>query len=273
MALRALPDGFTEIARGGITLIARDDVREALVNAGTLGETEPSALGRVATELSGGRAAIPVVHVEGLAVPLAIKTLRRGGVLGPLLGTVSSAHRARRELLLNASLRAARVATPAIAAVRVRRSAVPTVARVETFTELIPDAVDLERFLREPRRARERRTVLEAAGRTVAAAHAAGVAHPDLNVRNLLVDRTGAVHVIDLGAGSPASPARVVAALARLGRSAVKRKLFPGIVSRAELARFVREAEGERWRDTFRASAAALRRTLPFHRIAWRLFG
>ncbi len=273
MALRALPDGYSELANGDISLLVRDDHRDALVAAGMLEGVAPTALGEVVARLGGGRGEIPVVRLAGLAAPLVVKTERRGGVLGRFLGAATSGHRAFRRLLHNASIRAAGVGSPAIVAVRVTRLAIPGLARVETVTPLLDGAIDLERFLRESGGDAARRAVISAAGRAVGALHRAGLVHPDLNVRNVLVSPDRTVHLIDVGVARPASASAETAELARLARSALKRGLIPRIVSRADCARFLRGVSGDRWRGSFGAASDTLVRTLPLHRIAWRIFG
>lgn len=63
----------------------------------------------------------------------------------------------------------------------------------------------------------------ERVGKTIAAFHAAGVCHADLNAHNILVDTEGAVHVIDFDRGTLRPPGAWQASnLARLARSLAK---------------------------------------------------
>src|SRR5690606_7761053 len=92
-------------------------------------------------------------------------------------------------------------------------------------TRWIPDAAEMNRWLAE-HTAAEREAVLREAGRQIAAMHDGGVAHPDLNLRNLLVVDAATVHLLDfdrarLHAG-PVPPARRARDLLRLARSARK---------------------------------------------------
>jgi len=60
-------------------------------------------------------------------------------------------------------------------------------------------------------------------GATIAAFHAAGVCHADLNAHNILIDPAGAVHLIDFDRGTLRSPGAWQASnLARLARSLAK---------------------------------------------------
>jgi 3-deoxy-D-manno-octulosonic acid kinase len=76
----------------------------------------------------------------------------------------------------------------------------------------------------------ERAAFLREVGRQIALMHAAGVAHPDLNLRNLLFVRTPetlpAAYLIDFDrarlSDGPTSPTRCARDLRRLGRSARK---------------------------------------------------
>jgi 3-deoxy-D-manno-octulosonic acid kinase len=62
--------------------------------------------------------------------------------------------------------------------------------RGEVAREEVRDALDLARFLFDPQRSdSDRQTALHAAGVLVRRLHAAGVFHPDLNLRNILVSR------------------------------------------------------------------------------------
>ncbi|HTR52015.1 MAG TPA: serine/threonine-protein kinase, partial [Kofleriaceae bacterium] len=64
--------------------------------------------------------------------------------------------------------------------------------------ELI-DGTSLREWLREPRAWREALAAVIAAGRGLAAAHAAGVVHRDFKPENVLVDRAGGIKVADFG--------------------------------------------------------------------------
>ncbi|HEU4457367.1 MAG TPA: lipopolysaccharide kinase InaA family protein, partial [Longimicrobium sp.] len=97
-------------------------------------------------------------------------------------------------------------------------------------TRWVEGAVGIDRWLAE-HDADARVDALRRAGEQVGRMHAAGVAHPDLNLRNLIVSpgapgEPGVLHLIDFdraraGTG-PVPPARRIRDLRRLARSARK---------------------------------------------------
>ena len=160
-----------------------DAVATALAGAPTLADWAAAGAAR---ELAGGRG--PAWRVDLGDTPAAIRHYRRGGWMGPLLGDryLDSPPRPFVELSVSAALREAGVRTPRVIA------AVVTPAhpgyRADIATEWLSPGLDLEELLRPnlyP--AAERAVALEEAGRTIGRAHAAGLDHPDLRPRNVLL--------------------------------------------------------------------------------------
>jgi hypothetical protein len=158
-------------------------VADALHGAATLAEWAAASGAR---EIAGGRG--PAWRVELGGAPAAVRHYRRGGWMGPLLGDryLDSPPRPFAELSVSESLRGAGVPTPRVLA------AVVTPAhpgyRADIATEWLSPGLDLEELLRPnlyP--AAERAAALEEAGRTIGRAHAAGLDHPDLRPRNVLL--------------------------------------------------------------------------------------
>ena len=256
-------------------LIARDDVRDALLAAGVLDGAPIERWGTAVGEARGGRRPIPAVAVPGAPFPLLVKSLRRGGVLGPLLRRAARVDRAFAEILVVESLRRAGVATPPIVAARLTRlfPASPWVS-IELVTPYHPDATDLAAALSTRPVGRARTALLAAAGAAVRALHA-HVVHEDLNLRNLLVRGDGAVEVLDLG-DSRIRPARGPSAarnLARLYRSAAKLGFAPTDRVGPDVVRFARAYAPAGWKEVVRAASVTFRRGLPLHRLSWRLQG
>ncbi len=264
-------DRFVELRDPrGFTLVRRD-LNAVLVRA-EAGPCDPfSRSRRVVGTIGGGRQPLDVVEIDGVGAPLVHKRLRRGGVLGGLMRGMASKRRARREVDVVERLLAARVPVVAILAIRATSNPLfPGVASIEMLSELVPDAIHLERFLAaDPARDRgRRRSVLHRAGEVVAAMHRAGVFHVDLNLRNLIVAKSGDVSLLDFGNSriGELSDGMRAANLARLWRSCVKR----GLARRTEAMRFLRGYDRASTRAMWSSVSATYSRTAGFHRIAWR---
>lgn len=133
----------------------------------------------------GGRAAHPVVAMSDgeLAV---VRRYRRGGLMRHVnRDRYLRGHRAFDEVRATERARAGGVRTlEVVAGIEVPQR---FGYRALLATVLLPGARDLAEFLAaEPSQA-ARSAALREAGRQVGRMHAAGVAHPDLNLRNLLV--------------------------------------------------------------------------------------
>ncbi len=148
--------------------------------------------GRAEEWIGGGRAPHPVVALPdgGRAV---VRRFRRGGMVRHLnRDRYFGGHRAAEELRATEAARAGGVRAPEVIAAG-RIAAFPGY-RAMIATRLIPDVRDAAAAFAD---GAERAAVLWEAGRQIARMHAAGVAHPDLNLRNLLVGKPGEVWVID----------------------------------------------------------------------------
>jgi 3-deoxy-D-manno-octulosonic acid kinase len=145
----------------------------------------------------------------------------------------------------------------------------------------VEDALDLEAVLhgqRPPCRV-ARRDLLARAGEAVRRLHDAGVPHPDLHPKNLLVTCAGRVLVLDLdrarpGDGRLAEETRL-ANLVRLGRSVEKHRLKGMRVGRRDALRFLEGYAGSReaaarWLESVRGR---LQRGLGLRTLWWRLRG
>lgn len=119
---------------------------------------------------------------------------------------------------------------------------------------------------------------LTRAGAAVRALHDAGVRHPDLHAKNLLVTVEGAVLVLDLDratrASTPLPDAARVENLARFERFLAKQRLVGAELPRWDPTAFYAgygrgEAAGSDWM----ARALARRGTLALRKLWWRLSG
>jgi 3-deoxy-D-manno-octulosonic acid kinase len=269
---RPAPDYRELRHQRGFTLV-RADLAAAL-ERGAASNPDPFAYRfRELATLGGGRRPLSVVELEGAGVKVVHKRLRRGGILGGLLGERASAARARQEVAVVRTLEAANVPVVALLAARATHDALlPFLAKIDLLVEPIDGAVDLLRFLTTSRTESHRRAVIERAGAVVAAMHAAAVFHVDLNLRNLLVTPQHGVVLLDFGASriGELSDSDRAANLARLWRSCVKRGLARTCVSRSDVLRFLRGYDRQRARDWFHRARRASERTIRFHRLLWR---
>ncbi len=280
----ALPEGFVEERRGGVRVVARAEFRDAIVAAGFL-DRDPDPDGEAAPDGPAG----PAGRGRLVRIPLPAggallaRLYRRGGLLGPLLGALHlGAERPLRELRLTVDAAAAGVPTLEAVGV-VIRSVAPLLYRFWLITREVDGARDLLAFLRDERDPRTRSDGLAASARAIAALHAAGVDHADLNLKNILVlsGEPGApirALVIDLdksraSAGGLGEGGRTANVL-RLFRSLEKQTHIAGapLASAREAVRFLRAYAG-RDRATVRrlcdlARQAADRRFA--RRLLWR---
>jgi len=206
---------------------------------------------------------------------------RRGGLLRWLTrNKLFGAARPFRELEVVESARARGVPTAAVLAVRVDRIA-PFLYEGEMVTEELEEAPDVGQWLRRGAPAPAmRRAMVRALGEAVAQLHAAGVIHPDLHLRNLLV-RAGeppCAFVIDLDRAvrrpeGPGLGSGRLANLRRLDRSIQKHNLLEGAgATRADRFRFLRAYLRVLAPDLDpRAVARRFGTRYPLRRLRWRL--
>lgn len=199
----ALPAGYVAVEAGGLWGFAREG--DAAWVARTLSDGSSLAAwaaGRPRAETRTGRGAVHVVDAPAGANGdrYAVRHYRRGGLMAPLLGDRYLAVGTPRplvELMAATAARGRGVATPAVVAGTVRPAGL--FYRADLVTEYVP-GYDLARVLWEDAAPWTAAEALEAAGRFVARVEHAGLRHPDLNARNLLLDPVpgATVHVLDL---------------------------------------------------------------------------
>lgn len=269
-----LPVGFVWVTCGADRFAAADGALvTALLEQGLL---EASGVRRALAGGGGspGRARTAAVSLAGPDIELVLRGLRRGGLLGPLLGAaLPGPARPFRELAATAALRAAGAPVPRPAVAVAWRHGLVWNAAVATRLEA--DALDAGAFLAaHPKRARLR-AALAAAGRAVRRFHDAGGSHPDLHVGNLLLrgDPCEAL-VIDLDGARVGprldAPARM-GELMRLYRSLRKRDLLARVGERGCLAFFRAYVAGDRaLRRALLARLRAEQRRVSLHALHYR---
>jgi 3-deoxy-D-manno-octulosonic acid kinase len=211
---------FVTLEAAGVRMLVRRGYEEHAERLGLRGVPQESA-GRVA----GGRAAHPLVVLPG-GRRVVVRRYLRGGLLRHLnRDRYLRGHRAFAELRATERARRAGVRVPEVVAAAEYRAWPGYRAALATLW--IPDARELAGWLAGG--PAESAAVLREAGRQIARMHAAGIAHPDLNLRNLLVADAAdgrEVHLIDFDRarafpGAVPGPRRA-RDLRRLARSARK---------------------------------------------------
>jgi len=196
--------------------------------------------------LGGGREAHPVI-VLSTGEKAVVRRYHRGGLVRRVNASrYFGGNRAFDELRATERARAGGVRTARILAAIESPHTVGYTAMLATL--LIPGATDAAAWLREVEGDREK--MLRDVGRQVGAMHHAGVSHPDVHLRNLLVaQRDGApeVWLLDFDKArvypAPVTRARRAVDLRRLARSA--RKLRAGLGADDWAA--VQEGYGDDW--------------------------
>jgi 3-deoxy-D-manno-octulosonic acid kinase len=183
----SVPEGFVRVREGALRALVRREQLGALQRLAA-----PSRGGRL---LPGGRESHPLVALEGGGWAVA-RAYRRGGAMRRLnRARYFLGHRAFAELRATEAARAAGVRVPEVVAAGERRR-VPGYEAL-LATRGIEGAEELAGWLAARGRGPERERVLRAAGEQVARLHDAGIGHPDLNLRNVLVAGVG-VYLLDL---------------------------------------------------------------------------
>jgi 3-deoxy-D-manno-octulosonic acid kinase len=170
--------GYAALEHGPARMLLRRGLEP---HAALLGRDGPPP---AEASVAGGRAAHPVVPLpDGRRA--VVRAYRRGGAVRHLLrARYLAGHRAFAELLATETARRGGVRVPDVLAAVERR--MPVGYEAALATAWIPGAVESAAWLASAPPA-ARMAMLREAGRQVARMHLAGVAHPDLNLRNLLV--------------------------------------------------------------------------------------
>lgn len=192
--------------------------------------------------VGGGRAAHPLVELPGGDRAL-VRAYRRGGLVARVTrDRYLAGSRAFEELRVTEHARARGVRVPEGLAAAQRRERIGY--RAWLATRWVEGAAPLVEWLG---RGGSVEGVLRATGAQIAAMHEAGIAHPDLNLHNLLVAGGDEVYLLDFDRAvllpHPAPRRRRARDLRRLARSA--RKLGASVGARGWAA--LREGYGAGW--------------------------
>jgi 3-deoxy-D-manno-octulosonic acid kinase len=243
-----VPAGYERAEVRGVEVVARAGLMEAIrtaLKAGTL--YEYAAQHEEARSLAGRGIAYSVPLPTGDRV--VVRHNRHGGLLAPLTGDrFLTPTRAPHELTAALRLAKAGVPTPELVAYAVYRAG-PLLRRSDVATREIRDSRDLAAVLTGDDPA-ERRAGLDAAAALIGALSAAGARHHDLNIKNVLLARTGGnsrssgafrAYVLDVDRmefGRPGDSRITENNLDRFARSVRKwRDLYGARVDEGDLAR------------------------------------
>ena len=189
------PHGFQELEEGRATAWVRPEASEWVRNVLERGDTLHQAAARSAgVQEMAGRGAVWVFSApEGDAPGWVARHYRRGGSVASLLGDRFLRSREPRpflELRASEEVRGRGLPTPRVLAAAVYPRGLHY--RGDLVTELVPDAMELAEVLFDPERTgvaggADRKEALQEAGQLIRKMGEAGVFHPDLNARNVLL--------------------------------------------------------------------------------------
>ena len=226
--MNALPVGYVALVADDAQAVGLEVLRAPLEVALGTGSFYAYASRDPRARALVGRGIAYAVSLPGAAARVVVRHSRHGGLLAPITGDRFAAPtRAPRELHTSVRLTAAGVRTAEVVAFATYPAG--PFRRVDVVTREIPGAADLTAVLAEPQSDDQRRAVLAAVARLLATLTVAGARHPDLNVKNILVQRSAtgqvAAYVIDVDRiwfDHPRASRVTERNVARLSRSARK---------------------------------------------------
>jgi hypothetical protein len=180
------PPGYREAAIGGTLLVAREGDFDALVSALGMGTLHAWASAQPGAKAMQGRGVAWATTLPG-GTDVVVRHSRHGGMLAPLTQDLFLAPtRAPEELAISERLRGAGVRTPQVVGYAVYSVAGP-LCRADVVTAHI-DAVDLPTALNAAAEG-DHEAIEGAIVRLLDTMSVAYAKHPDLNARNVLIDR------------------------------------------------------------------------------------
>lgn len=202
IAVRLLIQGYEQsVTENGNLVSTREfmpHLQDILKSGKTLheyGASHPDALKFM------GRGPVYVVRIGLSGAQIAIRHSMRGGLLARFNKDIFlPPTRALRELMASARLRAYGIQTPEVVAIAIYKAG-PLLRRTDVLTRFVTGGADLAAILGDPRNDSQRRAILLAVSYLVRQLNAAGVQHPDLNLKNVLVssEESGYVaHILDI---------------------------------------------------------------------------
>jgi 3-deoxy-D-manno-octulosonic acid kinase len=224
-----------------------------------------------------GRGPTPSVSLPD-GSSLVLRRYRHGGLLGRLTGSLYlGPARALAELRVTAGAEQRGAPVPHVLCLVLWPILGPLWSAI-IGTREERNAADLLTSLRDAETPAERNRLSRQAGDAVGRLHDAGVEHPDLQLRNVIVTPDSRVVIIDLDGAvfhrhGLLSVRKRAANLGRLARSAVKNGVFGDLLDRRDLAGFAAAYTRDRrdLRRQLRARIPLERWKLALHRLSYPL--
>lgn len=223
-----LPDGYIALSARSAQGVGLMSLRVPLETALGAGSFYAFAERAADARPLAGRGVAYAVALPANAARVVVRRSRHGGLLAALTGDRFTAPtRAPYELDTSLRLTALGVRTPEVVAFATYPAG--AFRRADVVTREVPGSVDLARVLAEPMPEDRRRTVLAAVAQLLADLTIAGARHPDLNIKNILLQRSATgelvAYVLDVDRiwfDRPGSARVTERNIARLSRSARK---------------------------------------------------
>jgi 3-deoxy-D-manno-octulosonic acid kinase len=243
------PPGYSQADTGHARIIAlENDLSFALSAVRTAGTLHAYAANTPGARVLQGRGIAYAIPANG--VHWLVRHYHRGGAIEALLDArylSPGCGRPLAEVIVSEAARARGIPTPRVTAAVIYADGI--FYRGDIATEFLANAADLAALTLGPSPWADdaRVSAWRAAGALLRLCFESGLSHPDINLKNILVERTKAgvaAHIIDLDRahlGSAATPAERARMLARFERSRLKLERITGRSVRAD----ERQAFGE----------------------------
>jgi len=222
------PAGFVRVTAGRCVAVVHEahaeDARQMLAE----GSLYEAAARDLAARPLQGRGVAYAIALPATETRVVVRHNRHGGLLAPLTRDLFlPPTRAPRELEISLRLRALGITTPEVLMYGISPAPFGFL-RADVVTRQIEDARDLSAFMAPDASSAERQVAWTATRALVRTMNDAGVRHHDLNVKNVLIARSGdelTAYLLDVDRvtfGAPRSPEVARGNLERLLRSARK---------------------------------------------------
>ena len=238
-----LPNGYSRFRVGRADVVAVDALATLVAEALTESTLYEYAAQHPRARPLSGRGIAYVVPLPDGVTCVVVRHSRHGGVFAAITGDrFLQPSRAPRELETSIRLAGLGIKTPQLVAYAVYPAG-PMLCRSDVATSEIARSRDLALCLLGQIDDAGKRDVLSATARLIAAMTRAGVRHPDLNLKNVLLTASATgeteAYVLDVDRvefGKAGDPAITTANVARLSRSARKwRDLYGANITDADL--------------------------------------